>query len=134
MQLDDATDSTTLNYWLNWRVYICVVSVLLSMVLACLTIWKRESSRNLTLDKGENQQDRTLCGDEAWKPCLKNIHPVCLLAFRVISFSSLLASLIAKFHVSHGTTFYYYTQWVFLFCYPHVLDLLVGPVMLSAVP
>jgi hypothetical protein len=89
---------------------VFVVSVLLPMVLACLTIWKRESSRNLTFDKGENQQDRTLCGDEAWKPCLKDIHPVCLLAFRVISFSSLLASLIAKIHVSGGRTFYYYTQ------------------------
>lgn len=113
MQLDNTTDSTTLGYWLNWRVYLCVVPVLLSMVLACLTIWKRESSRNLTFDYGENQQDSTLCGDEAWKPCLKDIHPVCLLAFRVISFSSLLASLIAKIHVSHGTIFYYYTQWTF---------------------
>jgi len=118
MQLNDTTDSTTLSYWLNWRVLLCVVSVLLSMVLACLTIWKRESSRNLTFDNGENQS--TLCGDEAWKPCLKDIHPVCLLAFRVISFSSLLASLIAKIHVSHGTTFYYYTQWVFLFCYQSI--------------
>ncbi|WJX81341.1 hypothetical protein P8452_64236 [Trifolium repens] len=113
MQLDDTTDTTTLSYWLNWRVYVCVVSVLLPMVLACLTIWKHESSNNLTFDKGENQQDRTLCGDEAWKPCLKDIHPVCLLAFRVISFSSLLASLIAKIHVSGGRTFYYYTQWTF---------------------
>lgn len=110
MQLSDTTDSTTLGYWLNWRVYLCVFSVLLCMVLASFTIWKRESSRNLTFDKRENQQDRDLCGDEAWKPCLKSIHPACLLAFRVFSFSSLLASLIAKLHVTRGVTFYYYTQ------------------------
>ncbi|XP_058781811.1 uncharacterized protein LOC131656044 isoform X2 [Vicia villosa] len=115
MQLSDAiaTNSTTLSYWLNWRVYLCVLSVLLCMVLASFTIWKRESSRNLTFDKRENQHDRDLCGDEVWKPCLKNIHPVCLLAFRVVSFSYLLACLIAKLHVTRGVTFHYYTQWTF---------------------
>ncbi|CAI8597592.1 unnamed protein product [Vicia faba] len=113
MQLSDTTDSTKLSYWLNWRVYLCVFSVSLCMVLACFTIWKRESSRNLTFDKQENQQDRDLCGDEAWKPCLKNIHPACLLAFRVVSFTYLLASLIVKLYASRGVTFYYYTQWTF---------------------
>ncbi|KAJ1412169.1 hypothetical protein SESBI_20645 [Sesbania bispinosa] len=113
MQLDDTIDTTTHSYWLNWRVYLCAVSVLLSMVAAFLIIWKHEGSRNFTSDKGENQQDRTLSGDEAWKPCLKDIHPICLLAFRVIAFSSLLASLIAKIHISSGLIFYYYTQWTF---------------------
>lgn len=110
MQLDDTIDTTTLSYWLNWRVYLCVVSVFLSMVLASLVIWKHGTLRNFKNGKGENQQDRTWSGDETWKPCLKDIHPVCLLAFGVIAFSSLFASLIAKIHINGGLIFYYYTQ------------------------
>lgn len=110
MELDATANSTTVSYWLNWRVYLCAVPVLVSMVLAFLVIWKHESSRNFTFGKGENQQERALSGDEAWKPCLKDIHPVCLLAFRVIAFSSLLVSLIAKIHINGGVIFYYYTQ------------------------
>ncbi|MED6210843.1 hypothetical protein PIB30_067952, partial [Stylosanthes scabra] len=98
MQLQDTADTTTLNYWLNWRVYLCAVSVLLPMVVAFLVIWKYEGSRDSMPGKGENQQDGngTLPCDEAWKPCLKEIHPICLLVFRVIAFASLLATLIAK--------------------------------------
>lgn len=107
MQLQDTIDTTTLSYWLNWRVYLCACCVLLPMVFAFLIIWKHEASRNFTSGKGENQQES---GDEAWKPCLKDIHPVCLLAFRVIAFSSLLATNIAKIQSSGGTIFYYYTQ------------------------
>ncbi|KAK7273533.1 hypothetical protein RIF29_14588 [Crotalaria pallida] len=116
MQLQDTTDSTTLSYWLNWRVYLCACCVFLPMVLAILVIWRNECSRNFSSGKGENQQDRdywTLSGDEAWKPCLKEIHPICLLAFRVIAFACLLATLVAKIQISHSTIFYYYTQWTF---------------------
>ncbi|XP_027352984.1 uncharacterized protein LOC113863555 [Abrus precatorius] len=113
MQLQDTTDTTTLSYWLNWRVYLCAVCVFLSMVLAFLVIWRHERSRKFTSGKGENEQDRTLSGDETWKPCLKEIHPVCLLAFRVLAFSSLSASLVAKIHINGGSIFYYYTQWTF---------------------
>lgn len=112
MQLHDTADTPALSYWLNWRVYLCAVCVLLPMVLAFLVIWKREDSRDPTSGKWKNQQDGewTSSGDEAWKPCLKEIHPICLLAFRVIAFSSLLASLIAKISINGGTIFYYYTQ------------------------
>ncbi|XP_061348806.1 uncharacterized protein LOC133294173 [Gastrolobium bilobum] len=110
---DTTTDTTTLSYWLNWRVYLCAVCVLLPMVLAFLVIWKYENARNFTSGKGENQQDRTLSGDETWKPCLKEIHPLYLLGFRVIAFSSLLATIVAKIRINGGTIFYYYTQWTF---------------------
>ncbi|XP_020226929.1 uncharacterized protein LOC109808359 isoform X2 [Cajanus cajan] len=113
MPQQDITDTTSLSYWLNWRFYLCAVIVLLSMVLAFLVIWKHKGSRLFRSVKGENQQDGTLSGDEAWKPCLKEIHPVCLLAFRVIAFSSLLATLIAKIHINSGSIFFYYTQWTF---------------------
>ncbi|KAL4307280.1 hypothetical protein AHAS_Ahas16G0262500 [Arachis hypogaea] len=115
MQLQDTADTTTLSYWLNWRVYLCALCVLLPMVVAFLVIWKHEGSRDSMHGKGKNQQDGngTLPGDEAWKPCLKEIHPICLLAFRVIAFASLLATLIAKVSINGGTIFYYYTQWTF---------------------
>lgn len=106
-------DTTTLSYWLNWRFYLCAVCVLLSIVLSFLVIWKDKGSRKFRSGKGENQEDGTLSGDEAWKPFLKEIHPVCLLAFRVIAFSSLLASLVAKIHINGRAIFFYYTQWTF---------------------
>ncbi|XP_019434952.1 PREDICTED: uncharacterized protein LOC109341482 isoform X2 [Lupinus angustifolius] len=114
MQLQNTTDTTSLSYWLNWRVYLCACCVLLPMVLAILVIWKYECSRNFSSCKEENQQDTscTLSG-ETWKPCLKEIHPICLLVFRIIAFASLLATLIAKLQISRGTIFYYYTQWTF---------------------
>ncbi|XP_054817730.1 uncharacterized protein LOC129317418 isoform X2 [Prosopis cineraria] len=88
MQLQNTARITNLSYWLNWRVLLCSASVLLPMIIALFIIWKREGSRHLTPGKGENQQDgnRILCGDEAWKPCLKEIHPVCLLVYRVAAF------------------------------------------------
>ncbi|CAJ1780819.1 unnamed protein product [Sphenostylis stenocarpa] len=113
MPQQDATDTTTLSYWLNWRFFLCLVCVLLSMVFAFLVIWKDIRSRKFTYGKGENQQEGTSSGDEAWKPCLKEIHPFCLLVFRIIAFSSLLASLVFKWRINGGSIFYYYTQWTF---------------------
>ncbi|KAK7395653.1 hypothetical protein VNO78_16218 [Psophocarpus tetragonolobus] len=113
MLLSDSADTTTLSYWINWRFFLCAACVLLSTVLAFLAIWKDRGSRKFRSRKGENQQDGTLSGDEAWKPCLKEIHPACLLVFRVIAFACLLASLVAKIHVNGGSIFYYYTQWTF---------------------
>jgi len=110
MPQQDATDTTTLSYWLNWRFFLCAVCVLLPTVPAFHLIWKDIRSRKFTSGKGEDQPERTLSGDEAWKPCLKEIHPVCLAVFRIIAFASLLASLVTKFHINGGTIFFYYTQ------------------------
>ena len=98
MEQQDMADTTTLSYWLNWRFYLCAVCVLLSIVLSFLVIWKDKGSRKFRSGKGENQEDGTLSGDEAWKP------------FRVIAFSSLLASLVAKIHINGRAIFFYYTQ------------------------
>ncbi|KAI4350669.1 hypothetical protein L6164_005101 [Bauhinia variegata] len=115
MELKDTTDTTTLSYWLNWRVFVCAIWVLAPMVIASYIIGKHEGPRRLTSDKGDNQQDTNwaLCGDEAWKPCLKEIHPLCLLAFRVAAFSFLLVTLIAKILINGPGIFFYYTQWTF---------------------
>ncbi|BAT84682.1 hypothetical protein LR48_Vigan03g165900 [Vigna angularis] len=113
MRQQDATDTTTLSYWLNWRFLLCAFSVLLPTILAFLVIWKDIRSRKFKSGEGEHQREGALSGDEAWKPCLKEIHPVFLLVFRIIAFSSLLASLVAKFCVNGGSIFFYYTQWTF---------------------
>ncbi|XP_028772298.1 uncharacterized protein LOC114729467 [Neltuma alba] len=115
MQLRNTAHVTNISYWLNWRVLLCSASVLLPMIIALLIIWKREGSRHLAPAKGDNQQDRNriLCGDEAWKPCLKGIHPVCLLVYRVAAFVLLLVTLVAKILSNGGTIYLYYTQWTF---------------------
>lgn len=112
MELAVTDDTTALSYWLNWRVLLCSIWVLAPMVVALLMICKYEGSDHLKSDQGESQQEvnRDLCGDEAWRPCLKMIHPLWLLAYRVIAFSLLLATLIAKVVLSGGGIFFYYTQ------------------------
>ncbi|PQQ15804.1 uncharacterized protein Pyn_33584 [Prunus yedoensis var. nudiflora] len=75
----------------------------------------RSTGGHLKSDRRETQQDanQDLCGDKAWKPCLKEIHPIWLLIYRVTAFSLLLATLIARVVISGGGIFYYYTQWTF---------------------
>lgn len=112
MELQDPTDTTTISYWLNWRVFLCAAFVFLPIIAALLIIWKREGYRHLTPGKGENQQDgnQRLCSGEAWKPCLEEFHPIGLLVFRVIAFSLLLATLVAKLLSNGRGMFFYYTQ------------------------
>lgn len=112
MQLPNSTHIANLSYWLNWRVLLCLASVVLPIVIALLIIYKREGSRHSTPGKGENrlERNRILCGDEAWKPCLKEIHPVCLLVYRLAAFLLLLLSLVAKINTNGISIYLYYTQ------------------------
>ncbi|XP_015578179.1 uncharacterized protein LOC107261692 [Ricinus communis] len=116
MQLLLIPDSTTLNYWLNWRVLLCAISVLTPMLGAVFILWKREGLDHLRSCRGKSQQEiisNSLYEDRAWRPCLDQIDPIWLLFYRVIAFSVLLASLIAKISVNGFLMFFYYTQWTF---------------------
>uniref|UniRef100_A0A1D1YS05 Signal recognition particle SEC65 subunit n=1 Tax=Anthurium amnicola TaxID=1678845 RepID=A0A1D1YS05_9ARAE len=106
--------SNTIDYWLNWRVLVCTIWVFSSMVIAAILIWKYEGPRR-GMEKAEAQEEPagTLYNDESWRPCLKEIHPAWLLAFRAIAFFILLALLVVSIVVQGGEMFYFYTQWTF---------------------
>ncbi|XP_022934218.1 uncharacterized protein LOC111441456 isoform X1 [Cucurbita moschata] len=114
MLFETTADATTLGYWLNWRVLICAIWVFASFTLAIWMIWEYEIKDRLGHSTQETQQDKNkLRSFEAWRPCLRQIHPIWMLAFRVCAFSSMLASLIVKTLANGASTFYYYTQWTF---------------------
>ncbi|KAG7981987.1 hypothetical protein I3843_04G026000 [Carya illinoinensis] len=88
MRLEASSDNTALSYWLNWRVVLCAAWVLMPT------------------------QDRAWISheDKAWRTCLKEIHPIWLLAYRVIAFCLLLGTIVVKEVVNGGLIFFYYTQ------------------------
>ncbi|XP_031249877.1 uncharacterized protein LOC116107719 isoform X2 [Pistacia vera] len=116
MPLPVTEDTTVSSYWLNWRVLLCSIWLLSIMAISSFIIWKYESLDNLRSDEGETRQDAAqfLCNDDAWRPCLKEIHPFWLLVFRVIAFCFLLATLVVRILSSESRIFYFYTQWTFV--------------------
>lgn len=108
-------DTTTPSYWLNWRVLLCSIWVLISLVFASILISKYECPRDSRDGSQERVKDSpgVLYEDEVWRPCLKSIHPFWLLGFRIVAFIVLLLMLILNVAVDGGDIFYYYTQWTF---------------------
>ncbi|KAG4390754.1 hypothetical protein GLYMA_05G038700v4 [Glycine max] len=111
-------DTTTESYWLNWRVLVCAILVLFSAIISSLIVLKYEVSRKKARNgdkEGLNLKETssTLYEDEIWRPCLKGIHPVWLLGFRVFAFVVLLVLLILTATEDGGSIFYFYTQWTF---------------------
>ncbi|XP_051123171.1 uncharacterized protein LOC127246035 [Andrographis paniculata] len=113
-------DTTTAAYWLNWRVVLCSIWILMSMVFASILISKYEC-RNSAAAGDNRRRDEPppppppglVYEDEVWKPCLESIHPSWLLAFRAFAFCILLLMLILNVVVDGGSIFYFYTQWTF---------------------
>ncbi|CAN6237024.1 unnamed protein product [Urochloa humidicola] len=120
-------DTTDLRYWLHWQVGLCALWVLGCMSVAAYLIWRHEgagaerrpggaspSSAAAAAGGGKGRRPGLLYDDEAWRPCLREIHPAWLLAYRLISFFVLLSLLVVIVISDGGNIFYYYTQWTFI--------------------
>lgn len=106
-------DTTTAAYWLNWRVGLCAFWISCFMVVASVLIWRYECCKKPENEQTQEEKRGILYEDEAWRPCLKDIHPAWLLAYRVAAFILLLAMLVVNVIIDSGGIFYYYTQWTF---------------------
>ncbi|XBI62272.1 hypothetical protein VPH35_042919 [Triticum aestivum] len=115
-------DTTDPGYWLNWRFMLCATWVYSCMALAFYLIWKYEgpSSPAGNDEGGDREEARPRIGpgvvylEDCWKPCLEEIHPAWLLAFRLVSFLFMASVLVSDVIVDGWTVFLYYTQWTFL--------------------
>jgi hypothetical protein len=79
------------------------------MVVATILIWRYEGPCH-RYPSSEREREGLLYDDEAWRPCLKEIHPAWLLAYRLVAFFVLLGLLIVIIVVDGGSIFYFYTQ------------------------
>ena len=104
-------DTTASSYWFNWRVMICCMWMAIAMVITAFLIFKYEGFRRKRSGEGEEKEwSGNVYEDETWRPCLRNIHPAWLLAFRAVAFFVLLIMLIVIGLVDGPTIFFYYTQ------------------------
>ncbi|XP_073300141.1 uncharacterized protein [Primulina huaijiensis] len=107
-------DTTAPSYWLNWRFLLCATWILIAMVSPALLIWSYEGNKNKNGTNGETQESAGCSYEgEAWGTCLKTIHPIWLLGYRIVAFCSMLALLLADSIIHSARIFYFYTQWTF---------------------
>ncbi|XP_031501194.1 uncharacterized protein LOC116264889 [Nymphaea colorata] len=108
-------ETTNLQYWMQWQVFLCAEWILLALFLASLMILKFDVS-NKVRRQGEDptqQADASWYADESWKPCLREIHPAILLLYRVVAFCLMVTVLVADITLEGSDMFYFYTQWTF---------------------
>lgn len=105
-------DTTNSKYWLNWRFLLCAIWILLAILGAAFIIWRYEGCKRSNSPERGNRRERvgTLYKDEAWTTCCKKIHPLWLLAYRVIGFVILLTVILADTIVHSPQIFYFYTE------------------------
>ncbi|XP_074344464.1 uncharacterized protein LOC141683628 isoform X3 [Apium graveolens] len=113
MDLLESSDTTSLSYWLNWRFFLCTIWVFIPMLGATFIIWKYEYSYPPKPDEEGTQEDDLWFrhANNSWMPCVKQIHPICLMMFRIFSFFLILTALVVDVVVRGGSLFHYYTQW-----------------------
>lgn len=102
-------DTTAPSYWLNWRFLLCAIWILVAMVFSAFLIWRNEGRR----ESGEWDHEGAegcLYEDEVWGTCSKSIHPIWLLAYRIVAFSALLAVLLVDLTVNGAAKYYFYTE------------------------
>ncbi|GFP88023.1 hypothetical protein PHJA_000946000 [Phtheirospermum japonicum] len=110
------TDTTSPSYWLNWRFLVCAIWVLVAMVFAALLVWRYEGRNRISRNRSDDDQHEAmgcLYEDEVWATCLKFVHPVWLLGYRLIAFGALLALLIADITNNGAVKYFFYTEWTF---------------------
>uniref|UniRef100_A0A161ZVJ7 Uncharacterized protein n=1 Tax=Daucus carota subsp. sativus TaxID=79200 RepID=A0A161ZVJ7_DAUCS len=113
MDLLDTSDTTSLSYWLNWRFFLCTICVFIPMLGATYIIWKYECLYPPKPDREEAEEDNLWFryANDSWMPCVEEIHPICLMTFRIFSFCLILTALVVDVVVRGGSLFHYYTQW-----------------------
>lgn len=105
-------DTTSSSYWLNWKFFLCTLWVILPLVFSSFLISKYEKPRNFDSDVREYEEPAGIVyEDEIWKPCIESVHPVWLLAYRIIAFFVLSILLRVNVAVDGGSIFYFYTRW-----------------------
>ncbi|KAL3819248.1 hypothetical protein ACJIZ3_005153 [Penstemon smallii] len=109
-------DTTAPSYWLNGRFLLCAIWVLFAMIFASYLIWRYEGfnkSRKRTSEDDQKEEPGVVYDDEVWGTCSKSIHPIWLLAYRIVAFSALLSLILADAIVLTARVFFFYTQWTF---------------------
>ena len=101
-------DTTDLRYWLHWRVRLHGRRGLPHLASSSASASSGPAVGGEPGCKG--RRPGVLYDDEAWRPCLRDIHPAWLLAYRLISFFVLLSLLVVIVISDGGSIFYYYTQ------------------------
>ncbi|KAK1425878.1 hypothetical protein QVD17_21240 [Tagetes erecta] len=111
-------DTTALSYWLNWRFFLCALWVLIAVTTAMILIAKYEVGNKKRSEQQDDDLDSEPIGivydDETWRTSFKSVHPVWLLAYRLVAFGVLLAVISFNLVISGAWVLFYYTQWTFI--------------------